>query len=150
MSPFSLPPHPSPAARAWFFLFNPFAPGCSSCAFCLFPPVAVSWYAVQLENFLAKKVCTKNLQKNAYYDSKSLSSFDTVKAEHALSQSENSNPDKTLSEGKLGTKCKGMSPIYNSPKEQWAGLDSNQRRLTPTGLQPVPFSRSGTDPTNSK
>ncbi len=29
---------------------------------------------------------------------------------------------------------------------KWAGLDSNQRRLTPTGLQPVPFSRSGTDP----
>jgi hypothetical protein len=29
---------------------------------------------------------------------------------------------------------------------QWAGLDSNQRRLTPTGLQPVPFSHSGTDP----
>ena len=29
---------------------------------------------------------------------------------------------------------------------QWAGLDSNQRRLTPAGLQPAPFSRSGTDP----
>ena len=28
----------------------------------------------------------------------------------------------------------------------WAGLDSNQRRLTPMGLQPIPFSRSGTDP----
>ncbi len=25
-------------------------------------------------------------------------------------------------------------------------MDSNQRRLTPTGLQPVPFSHSGTDP----
>ncbi len=30
--------------------------------------------------------------------------------------------------------------------KKWAGLDSNQRRLTPTGLQPVPFSHSGTDP----
>lgn len=29
---------------------------------------------------------------------------------------------------------------------QWAGLDSNQRRLTPMGLQPIPFSHSGTDP----
>jgi hypothetical protein len=29
---------------------------------------------------------------------------------------------------------------------KWAGLESNQRRLTPTGLQPVPFGRSGTDP----
>ena len=28
----------------------------------------------------------------------------------------------------------------------WAGLDSNQRKLTLTGLQPVPFSHSGTDP----
>lgn len=33
---------------------------------------------------------------------------------------------------------------------QWAGLDSNQRRLTPTGLQPVPFSHSGTDPKEKK
>lgn len=28
----------------------------------------------------------------------------------------------------------------------WAGEDLNLRRLTPTGLQPVPFGRSGTDP----
>ena len=32
------------------------------------------------------------------------------------------------------------------PPKNWAGLDSNQRRLTPMGLQPIPFSRSGTDP----
>ena len=31
-------------------------------------------------------------------------------------------------------------------KNMWAGLDSNQRRLTPMGLQPIPFSHSGTDP----
>ena len=30
--------------------------------------------------------------------------------------------------------------------EEWAGLDLNQRRLSPAGLQPAPFSRSGTDP----
>ena len=30
--------------------------------------------------------------------------------------------------------------------KKWAGLESNQRRLAPTGLQPVPFGRSGTDP----
>ncbi len=30
--------------------------------------------------------------------------------------------------------------------QHWAGLDSNQRRLTPMGLQPIPFSLSGTDP----
>ena len=28
----------------------------------------------------------------------------------------------------------------------WAGEDLNLRRLTPTGLQPVPFGHSGTDP----
>ena len=32
---------------------------------------------------------------------------------------------------------------------QWAGLDSNQRKLTLTGLQPVPFSLSGTDPSHT-
>ena len=33
--------------------------------------------------------------------------------------------------------------------KKWAGVDSNHRRLTPTGLQPVPFSHSGTDPNQS-
>ena len=31
-------------------------------------------------------------------------------------------------------------------EKQWAGLDSNQRKLALMGLQPIPFSRSGTDP----
>ena len=40
-----------------------------------------------------------------------------------------------------------MSPTGTPPKrKKWAGLDSNQRKLTLTGLQPVPFSLSGTDP----
>ena len=30
--------------------------------------------------------------------------------------------------------------------QKWAGLDSNQRKLTLMGLQPIPFSHSGTDP----
>ena len=30
--------------------------------------------------------------------------------------------------------------------QKWAGLDSNQRKLTLMGLQPIPFSLSGTDP----
>ena len=38
------------------------------------------------------------------------------------------------------------SPVEIPHKKQWAGLDSNQRKLTLTGLQPVPFSLSGTDP----
>ena len=32
----------------------------------------------------------------------------------------------------------------------WRELDSNQRRRTPTGLQPVPFSHSGTPPSSYK
>ncbi len=31
--------------------------------------------------------------------------------------------------------------------KQWAGLDSNQCRLSPANLQSAPFSHSGTDPT---
>ena len=37
-----------------------------------------------------------------------------------------------------------MSDLFS--KILWAGEDLNLRRLTPTGLQPVPFGRSGTDP----
>ena len=43
-------------------------------------------------------------------------------------------------------------PCFDSPSSGitktgwWRGLDSNQRRHTPTGLQPVPFSHSGTPP----
>ncbi len=81
-----------------------------------------------------------------HFDSNSLSTFDTLKAEQTLSKSENRNPDNTLSEVKLGTESNGMSYVDNPPKKQWAGLDSNQRKLTLTGLQPVPFSLSGTDP----
>ncbi len=37
--------------------------------------------------------------------------------------------------------CETMRNAY-----KWAGLDSNQRKLTLMGLQPIPFSHSGTDP----
>ncbi|MHC4109433.1 MAG: tyrosine-type recombinase/integrase [Planctomycetota bacterium] len=46
----------------------------------------------------------KKLAKNAYFDSNSLSSFDTVKAENTLSKSKNSNPNNTLSEVELDAK----------------------------------------------
>jgi hypothetical protein len=39
-----------------------------------------------------------------------------------------------------------MSPVDTPQKNHWAGLDSNQRRLAPMGLQPIPFIHSGTDP----
>ena len=47
---------------------------------------------------------------------------------------------------RTGTDSKSKWAIITPIKKKWAGLDSNQRRLTPTGLQPVPFSLSGTDP----
>ena len=37
-------------------------------------------------------------------------------------------------------------PAVAGLSSQWERLDSNQRRHTPTGLQPVPFSLSGTLP----
>ena len=88
----------------------------------------------------------KKPAKNAYFDSNSLSSFDNVKAVNTLSKSENSYPHNILSEVKLSTKSNRMSSVDTPQKKQWAGLDSNQRKLTLTGLQPVPFSLSGTDP----
>ena len=46
----------------------------------------------------------------------------------------------------LSAKKKPVSLADTGSNRQWAGLDSNQRKLTLTGLQPVPFSHSGTDP----
>ena len=41
----------------------------------------------------------------------------------------------------------GLHLKLEKPKYLWAGEDLNLRRRMPTGLQPVPFGRSGTDPT---
>ncbi len=46
----------------------------------------------------------------------------------------------------LGAKKKPMTTDVTGSNRHWVGLDSNQRKLTLTGLQPVPFSHSGTDP----
>ena len=55
-------------------------------------------------------------------------------------------PANNLGEAELDKTGKDDSPVDNPQKEQWAGLDSNQRKLTLMGLQPIPFSHSGTDP----
>ena len=39
-----------------------------------------------------------------------------------------------------------FTATFSSKIILWAGEDLNLRRLTPTGLQPVPFGHSGTDP----
>ena len=88
----------------------------------------------------------KKLAKNAYSDTDHLSSIGNPKDKHAGGQIENGEDNNILSVGSLGTDCNTVSPPDTPSKEQWAGLDSNQRRFTPTGLQPVPFSHSGTDP----
>jgi hypothetical protein len=51
----------------------------------------------------------------------------------------------------LGTACLVPNAVTQSSPRRgwWRGLDSNQRRRTPTGLQPVPFSHSGTPPHKS-
>jgi hypothetical protein len=36
-----------------------------------------------------------------------------------------------------------MTVIDTGSNRQWAGLDSNQRRLTPMGLQPIPDDPQG-------
>ena len=56
---------------------------------------------------------------------------------------------KALIDGMLGNKKAPLSLSDNEANSDWAGLDSNQRRLTPMGLQPIPFSHSGTDPCNT-
>ena len=49
-------------------------------------------------------------------------------------------------EGEPAERAAG-APARESDKELlWAGLDSNQRSGNATGLQPVPFGHSGTDP----
>jgi hypothetical protein len=53
---------------------------------------------------------------------------------------------KGLKSKSLYTKSDLLQVGVTDLKKKWAGKDSNLRRLTPTGLQPVPFSRSGTDP----
>ena len=49
-------------------------------------------------------------------------------------------PNQTL------TNCRLSVLATPKPSGWWRGLDSNQRRRTPAGLQPAPFSHSGTPP----
>jgi site-specific recombinase XerC len=91
----------------------------------------------------------KKLARNAYSDTDHLSPVGKVQEEQTAGQEENGNDNNLLSVGSLGTDYNTVAPPDTPSKEQWAGLDSNQRRLTPTGLQPVPFSHSGTDPSDS-
>ena len=40
--------------------------------------------------------------------------------------------------------------LQDNTNLQWAGEDSNLRRLSPADLQSAPFSHSGTDPINHR
>jgi len=88
----------------------------------------------------------KEFAKKAFPDTSRSLPVGTPKALHCQSEVKKSDVDKALSIDELGVNSDSMLPVDNPPKNNWAGLDLNQRRLTPTGLQPVPFSHSGTDP----
>jgi hypothetical protein len=47
-------------------------------------------------------------------------------------------------------KTKQNKAVQGNTNPQWAGQDSNLRSLATTGLQPVPFNHSGTDPKNTR
>ncbi len=91
----------------------------------------------------------KEFAKNAYSDRNGLSSVGIPGDKQANHVGQNSDDDNTLSIVSLGADCNEKSPVDTPSKNKWAGLDSNQRKLTLMGLQPIPFSHSGTDPLNT-
>ena len=92
------------------------------------------------------KPAYKKLTKNAFPDTNHSLPVGTTKVQHTQGEAESNDSDKAFLVKQLGVNSNLMSLIGNPKKENWAGLESNQRRLTPMGLQPIPFSRSGTDP----
>ena len=94
----------------------------------------------------AYKPAYKKLANNAFSGLNQSSLFGTADKMITDDGKQNTDNHKPLVDGMLGTKKEPMSLIDTGLNRQWAGLDSNQRRLTPMGLQPIPFSHSGTDP----
>lgn len=88
----------------------------------------------------------KEFAKKAFPDTNRPSLVVTPKALHCHSEVKSSGVDNVLSTGQLGVKSDLMSPADIPKKNKWAGQDSNLRKLTLMGLQPIPFSHSGTDP----
>ena len=99
------------------------------------------------KNESAYKPAYKKLTKNAFPDTNHSLPVGTTKVQHTQSEAESNDSDKALLVKQLGVNSNLMSLADNPQKEHWAGLDSNQRRLAPMGLQPIPFNHSGTDPT---
>ena len=65
----------------------------------------------------------------------------------ARTESHEAQDEPILSPCDCESKREFATPCEKVLKSQkWAGLDSNQRKLTLMGLQPIPFSHSGTDP----
>ena len=88
----------------------------------------------------------KEFAKKAFLDTNRSLPVGMPKALNSQSEVKNSDTDKALSTEQLGNKSDLMSSTDTPSKSKWAGLDSNQRKLTLMGLQPIPFSHSGTDP----
>ena len=88
----------------------------------------------------------KEFAKKTFPDTNHSLPVGTQKGRCSESELKDSGIDKDLPVKQLGVKTSLMSSADNSEKNNWAGLDSNQRKLTLMGLQPIPFSHSGTDP----
>jgi hypothetical protein len=95
---------------------------------------------------IAYKPAYKKLTENAFPDTNHSLPVGTTKVQHTQGEAESNDSDKAFLVKQLGVNSNLMSLTGNPKKENWAGLESNQRRLAPMGLQPIPFSRSGTDP----
>jgi hypothetical protein len=93
-----------------------------------------------------RKTVYKRPAKKAYSDRNGLSSVGRSRDEQADNVGQNSDDDNTLSIVSSGADCDSKSPVDTPTKNKWAGQESNLRRLTPMGLQPIPFNHSGTDP----
>jgi len=107
------------------------------------PAVAMKHYAQVTEADL-QEAAKMTLLDDA---EKSMQNSMQTTAEQDRTEPHKSNTGSDVSPYECDTKkekTKACDSVRNAGN--WAGLDSNQRRLTPMGLQPIPFSHSGTDP----
>ena len=67
-------------------------------------------------------------------------------SERPASEARRNDEANELAEGESARTAEGAPALESDKEIWWAGLDSNQRSGNATGLQPVPFGHSGTDP----
>ncbi len=99
---------------------------------------------------IAYKPAYKKLAKNAYTGCQQSATFVNETDTRRPTIAESMDHGKSFESACLGNKKTPLSSSDSRADSQWAELDSNQRRLTPMGLQPIPFSHSGTDPLSKR